>query len=84
MNLPLTARPDEDDDGNALPQSEEDKKRLLRMDKVNGEMVFTNKGVSGHLKGLMEELPYVVEFHVDGDSAGMRRLCARWRARALR
>src|SRR5262249_27008401 len=30
------------------------------------QMVFTNKGVEGNIKGLMEELPYEVKFHVDG------------------
>jgi hypothetical protein len=68
VNLPVTARPDEDDNGNPLPQSEADKKRLLRMEQVNGQMVFTNKGVDGALKGSMEELPYEVNFHVDGTS----------------
>src|ERR1051325_11173470 len=60
VNLPVRARPDEDDDGNQLPQSEADKNRLLRMEKVSGEMVFTNKGVVGTLNGLLEELPYGV------------------------
>jgi hypothetical protein len=68
VNLPVTARPDEDEDGKPLPQSEADKKRLLRMEQVNGEMVFTNKGVVGTLIGSMEELPYEVKFHVDGTS----------------
>ena len=75
VNLPVTARPDEDDNGNPLPQSEADKKRLLRMEKVNGQMIFANKGVSGTLKGLLEELPYEVNFKVDGTDFNSPFIC---------
>jgi hypothetical protein len=75
INLPVTARPDEDDNGNPLPQTEAEKNRRLRMEKVNGELAVTNKGVVGELDGLLEELPYKVQFRIDGTTLDAPFVC---------
>ena len=75
MNLPLKARPAQGLAGEPIPLPEGDRERLLRMDGVSGEIVYTDKGVGGTLTGMIEELPYEVTFRVDGTSADAPFTC---------
>jgi len=75
MNLPIKARPDETIDGDEVPLTPEQANRLLRIQRVNGEVIFSDTGVRGRLKGLVEELPYEVNFRVDGTSKDSAFTC---------
>ncbi len=67
VNLPVKARVDDAEDL-AADHAVAEPDRLLRMENVEGYVTFTNKGASGELAGTLEELPYEVQFSVDGTS----------------
>ncbi|HYF14103.1 MAG TPA: hypothetical protein VD971_03415 [Phycisphaerales bacterium] len=66
VSLPVEARPADDADGNPIPLPPEVIGRRMRMDHTSGELTLTDKGMSGVLAGMIEELPYEVVFRVDG------------------
>ncbi len=74
LNLPVKERPELAEDGTPIPGSY-DPDRQLRMEHVDGEIVFTNHGVEGNLVGTLEELPYGVTFRVNGTSADAGFTC---------
>ncbi|HYE63403.1 MAG TPA: hypothetical protein VD997_15530 [Phycisphaerales bacterium] len=74
LNLPVEERPEYTPDGRIIPESTQPG-RLMRMEKVDGRITFTNKGVQGTLTGLLEEFPYEVEFRVQGTKADSPFTC---------
>ena len=70
LTLPVQTQPDVDADGNPLPMTDEDKARRLRMQNVSGELSVSQSRVQGVFDGVVEELPYHVEFLSRGTSAG--------------
>jgi len=74
VNLPVKERPELTSDGKEIPGSY-DPTRLMRMEKVDGEVTVTNKGATGTLTGYLEEFPYDVEFTVNGTKADSAFTC---------
>ncbi|MCE7974312.1 MAG: hypothetical protein DYG92_08335 [Leptolyngbya sp. PLA1] len=69
LTLPVQTQPDVDADGNPLPMTEEDKARRLRLQNVSGELSVSQSRLQGVFDGVVEELPYHVEFLSRGTSA---------------
>lgn len=68
VSLPLTERPETNGEGVPLPgQAPND--RWLRLEKVNGELAIVDNSVRATIKGLAEELPCEVSFHMEGTRA---------------
>ena len=68
LNLPVDVQPDETTDGTILPVPESEKGKRLRMAGTTGVIRLTNAGVSGELRGQLEQLPYEVKFISQGPS----------------
>jgi hypothetical protein len=66
LNLPITPKPGISIDDRVIPVPEELKDRLLRMEDVRGELVLSDRTISGSMRGTIEDLPYDVSFSVDG------------------
>ncbi|MCX5690716.1 MAG: hypothetical protein NTV94_13205, partial [Planctomycetota bacterium] len=66
LNLPVAPKPGFDKNDRVIPVPEALKDRQMRMEQVKGELVLTDKGLSGNVSGLIEEFPYEVTFSVEG------------------
>jgi hypothetical protein len=66
LNLPITPKPGIDINDRVIPVPQELRDRLLRMEDVRGELVLSDRTISGSMRGTIEELPYDVSFSVDG------------------
>ena len=66
LSLPFTPQPGIDIDDRAIPVPPELRDRLLRMEGVRGELVLSDRSISGSLRGTIEDFPYDVSFSVDG------------------
>lgn len=69
LTLPVQTQHDVDAEGNPLPMSEEDKARRLRMQNVSGELSVSQNRLQGVFDGVVEDLPYHVEFLSQGTTA---------------
>ncbi len=66
LNLPITPKPGVSIDDRVIPVPQELKDRLLRMEDVRGELVLSDRTISGSMRGTIEDLPYDVSFSVNG------------------
>ena len=66
LNLPITPKPGVDINDRTIPVPQELRDRLLRMEDVHGELVLSDRTISGSMRGTIEDLPYDVSFSVEG------------------
>lgn len=69
LTLPLDAQPDEDSEGNPIPVPDAERGSRLRLQKTSGELILSDVGMRGTLNGQIENLPYEVNFAMQGTEA---------------